>query len=260
MKKQLLNTRDCRSPKGTAYKIEFWAGEVAEVTLLSYPALAGDTLARAVRGYTGNYSKDALTREEADRMFADLKATKLGTPAEMLNFVFLVNDVPRSWTHQAVRTRIGASVVQESTRFFGSRGVYKVLVPRTLVDKGVTNVDYHEGTVEAIRAYVKTVETEGVSNQDARQMLPHSLLTSMFWSLTLRALMGVYEVRWCCQAEPSTWIPVMKQMKTLIRERCGDMIAGFLTAPVDRGQNCGFGASFDRPCVWRPRPPEEELV
>lgn len=264
MNKQLLMTWRGRSNCGTNYAIEFWAGEVAEVSLLSYPTDAAEALARAVRGYTGNYSRAALTREEADKLYADLKATKLGTPAEMLNFVFLVNDVPRSWTHQAVRTRIGASVVQESTRFFGSRGVYRVLVPKTLhhaTSNGeVVDETYADGTIVTIGNYADLVEQPGVSNQDARQILPHSLLTHMFWSLTLRALMGIYEVRWCCQAEPSTWIPVMKQMKKLIRESCGDAIAGFLIAPVDRGQNCGFGASFDRPCTWRPRPPESELV
>lgn len=260
MKKTLLAHSDEVSPSGMKYAIEYWAGEVAEVTILSYPMYAQDTLARAVRGYTGNYSQEPISRAESDKMYADLKATKLGTPAEMLNFVFLVNDVPRSWTHQAVRTRIGASVVQESTRFIGALKLYKVLVPRTAHVGDVVNKDYFHGIRDSINSYAALVEQPGVSSQDARQLLPHALLTHMFWSLTLRALMGIYEVRWCCQAEPSSWIPVMKQMKTLIRSTCGDVIADFLTAPVDRGQNCGFNASFDRKCEWRPRPPDDEIV
>jgi flavin-dependent thymidylate synthase len=235
------------------YKLEFWGGEVAQVTLIDYPANARQALARTTRGYTGRYDEEPMTEEELSQHLSDLKKTKLGTPAEMLNFVFLVRDVPRSWTHQAVRTRIGAAVVQESTRFIGAKDTYKILVPKTAnTGMGLDN-SYVTGNIQAIRSYEEMLTHYGVASQDARNLLPHSLLTHMYWSLTLRALMGIYEVRWCCQAEPSTWIPVMKQMKSLITSSCGEDISAFLTAPIMRGQSCGFGASFDRPCEWKPR-------
>jgi len=147
--------------------------------------------------------------------------------------------------------------VQESTRFIGARDLYKVFVPKTAHNGTEIDNDYVQGNVDAIRAYANMVEKVGVHSQDARNLLPHSLLTHMFWSLTLRALMGIYEVRWCCQAEPSTWIPVMRQMKALITSSCGNEIAGVLKAPIDRGQSCGFNASFDRPCEWKNRHVEE---
>jgi thymidylate synthase ThyX len=190
---------------------------------------------------------------EVEQHMTDLKKTKLGTPAEMLNFVFLVRDVPRSWTHQAVRTRIGAAVVQESTRFIGAKDVYNVLVPRTAHNGSTVDPAYLTGNIQALAAYEEMLTHAGVASQDARNLLPHSLLTHMYWSLTLRALMGIYDVRWCCQAEPSTWIPVMKQMKSLITMSCGSNIADFLSAPILRGQSCGFNASFDRPCEWKVR-------
>jgi hypothetical protein len=253
MKKKLLYALDEKSSKGTPYNIEFWGGEVAEVTLIDYPANARQALARTTRGYTGRYDEEPMGEEELSQHLGDLKKTKLGTPAEMLNFIFLVKEVPRSWTHQAVRTRVGAAVVQESTRFIGARNQYKILVPRTAAVNGKSiNQDYLVGNLVAIRSYMDAIEG-GVHSQDARQLLPHSMLTHMFWSLTLRALMGIYEVRWCCQAEPSTWIPVMKQMRDLIVTSCTEDIAAFLTAPIMRGQSCGFGASFDRPCEWTSR-------
>lgn len=253
MNKILLDTAEYDTEKGTHLEIEFLAGEVAEVSLVSSPTNAEQTLAKAVRGYTGNYEPNNVPPELLQSFFKDLKSTKLGTPLEMLNFVFLVRDVPRSWTHQAVRTRIGAAVVQESTRFIGARSVYKVLVPKTAIHATSIDDTYFYTTAHAILGYANFVEQDGVSSEDARQLLPHSLLTHMYWSLTLRTLMGIYEQRWCCQAEPSTWIPVMRQIKQKVAEACGANIAGFLTAPIDRNENCGFNASFDRPCTWRKR-------
>jgi len=251
MIKTLLH-KHAGSCNGHDYSVEFWGGEVAEVQLISWPYDAARTLAVTTKGYTGDYT-NSMDPAGIRPHLEDLKSTKLGTPAEMLNFVFLVRDVPRSWTHQAVRTRIGAAVVQESTRFIGAKDVYKVLVPKTLHNGVGIDASYFSGNLSAIAAYESALTHHGVASQDARNLLPHSLLTHMYWSLTLRALMGIYEVRWCCQAEPATWIPVMKQMKNLIAGSCGKHISDFLSAPIMRGQPCGFDASFDRPCEWKAR-------
>lgn len=250
-------TRLCRaseiSRKGHHYEVEFWGGEVAEVSIVGWPNDAFDILTRTTRGYAGKYTMEPFTIEERAQYLADIQKTKLGTPTEMVNFVFLIRDVPRSWTHQAVRTRIGAAVVQESTRFIGSKDVYKVLVPKSAHHNLQINTDYLNGILSSVAAYENAVATDGVSSQDARQLLPHALLTHMFWSLTLKTLMTVYNQRWCCQAELSTWVPAMRQMKRLVIEKCGEEIGSMLTAPIDRGESCGYGASFDRPCVWKKR-------
>lgn len=238
----------------TKVKVIFLTGEAPEVKLLSYPTNAKQTLAKAIRGYKGIYSNEPVEEEEVTQLFKDLKNTKLGTPAEMLNFVFLVLDVPRSWTHQAVRTRIGSAVVQESTRFIGIQNEFRIYVPKSVSgirEHTKMNQDYKESTLVAIQNYCNMI-IDGVEGQDARNLFPHALLTNMYWSLNLRALMGIYEVRWCCQAEQGTWIPVMRQMKEQIAASCGEEIANFLSSPFTRGEpDCGFNASFDRKCTWR---------
>lgn len=237
---------------GRDITVNFWTGQVAEVSLISYPTDCIQTLAKIVRGYKGIYNDNPVMEPAVEQLLMDLKNTKLGTPAEMLNFVFLVNYVPRSWTHQAVRTRIGAAVVQESTRFIGIKDQFDIYVPHSARTKPERKIDpmYKDSVLVSIRNYCEMV-IEGIPSQDARQVLPHSLLTHMYWSLTLRALMGVYDVRWCCQSEPGTWLPVMQQMRNLIAQKCGTEISDFLTSPVMRGENCGFNASFDRKCTWR---------
>jgi thymidylate synthase (FAD) len=261
MEKKLLQTTELVSQQGTEYKIEYWAGEVAEVTILDWPSNALETLARATRGYLGNYSNEPISQEEKDLFAVEIMKTKLSTPVEFLNFVFLIRDVPRSFTHQLVRTRIGAAVVQESTRFLGVKNTYKILVPKTAHNGMTIDTNYVVGNQVAIDSYVNMLETPGIHSQDARQLLPHSILTSLFWSINMKALQVVYNQRWCCAAEPSSWLPVMRQCKQSIIDKCGEDIGGLLTAPIDRGQPCGFDSKvLDKECFWRPRMPEYRKV
>jgi thymidylate synthase (FAD) len=251
MEKTLVKESMFYSAKRKQFTIQFWAGEVAEVALVDYPSSALATLARATRGYLGNYTMDPFKEGELELFAAEIQKTPLGTPVEMLNFVFLVRDVPRSFTHQLVRTRIGASYVQQSTRFLGALGLYKVLVPGTCLKEGKVDPDYYHGTCAAIQAYADTVEKEGVKSEDARQLLPHAILTHVFWSINMKALKLVYNQRKCCCAEPSSWLPLVSQVKRLITEKCGPVIGGMLTSPVERGESCGFNSKLlDQPCRW----------
>ncbi len=250
--KTLVLEEEFWSQAGKRYTVQFWAGEVAEVHLLDYPTNALETLARATRGYLGNYTMEPFKEGELELLAREIQKTPLATPIEMLNFVFLVRDVPRSFTHQLVRTRIGASYVQQSTRFIGALENYKVLVPESCLVAGKVDEDYHTGIVYSIQAYANAVEKNGIKSEDARQLFPHALLTHVFWSINLKALRLVYNQRWCCCAEPSTWLPVMRQVKRAITEMCGPVIGGMLTASIDRGESCGFNSKvLDQPCKWR---------
>lgn len=255
MEKKLVKSSEFVSAKKRPFTVEFWAGEVAEVHILDWPTNALETLARATRGYLGNYTMEPFKPGELELFAQEIQKTPLGTPVEMLNFVFLVRDVPRSFTHQLVRTRVGASYVQQSTRFIGSLASYKVLVPGSCLDKNnKVDPDYYNGVVAAVQAYANTVEKEGVKSEDARQLLPHAMLTHVFWSINMKALKLVYNQRWCCCAEPSSWLPVMRQVKQLVSGVCGDTIGGMLTAPIDRGESCGFNSKLlDQPCRWQDR-------
>ncbi len=249
--KTLLLEEKFVSNKGSEFTIQFWTGEVAEVYLIDHPTNALETLARTARGYLGNYTMDPFKEGELELFASEIQKTPLNTPLEMLNFVFLIRDVPRSFTHQLVRTRVGASYVQQSTRFLGSQECYKVLVPISCVSNDTVDEDYYKGIVDSITAYANTVEKEGIKSEDARQLLPHAILTHVFWSINLKALKLVYNQRWCCAAEPSSWIPVMRQVKRTITEACGAVIGGMLTAPIDRGESCGFNSKLlDQPCKW----------
>lgn len=254
MDKKLFHEAKFENAEGQPFSIQFWTGEVAKVDLIDHPFNALETLARSTRGYLGIYDLDPISPEDMQRLSKEIQETPLATPIEFLNFVFLVRDVPRSFTHQLVRTRIGAAYVQESTRFMGHRGLYKVLVPDSIANSENSYIvqKYLESINCSIACYENIVCKKAIPSQDARQLFPHALLTNLFWSINMKALKTVYNQRWCCCAESSTWLPLLRQVKEQIITACGKEIGGMLTAPIDRGESCGYNSKLlDQPCKWR---------
>ena len=100
----------------------------------------------------------------------------------------------------------------------------------------------------------------GMENQDARLILPHSILTNLFWGISLKTLMYVYRQRMCCNAETSVWVPLMAQIKKVMHREYDPDIAALLKSNVEERKSCGYDASFDRPCVWTNGIPLDELA
>lgn len=240
---------------GETFTINFLRGSPSEVSLVAHTGMtatgnnAADLMAMGMKAYIGNYNAEVPTGDDYERYVKDVAQTKLATPAEMIHMTFLIRNVTRAWTHQAVRYRIGTAYIQESLRFLGHGEEYNILLTR---ENEKHLPDYVWGITEALRSY-QTMIANGSPVQDARGVLPHHILTHMYWDMSLRTLMQVYNTRWCCQAQQDEWIPVLRQMKSEVRRYMGDLVADTITAPIDRGQSCGFNASFDRPCVWRQR-------
>lgn len=250
---------------GSDFEVHFHEISPAKVTLFSWPrTIEGDgperLLAYGMRSYLDEWDWDNMTPEEIDRFSKDAVLSGLPTPLEWPLFVFLVEGVSRSWTHQAVRYRIGSSFNQQSMRMFGQGNKYHVLA--TKENQKYKDL-YYPGMVAAINCYDKMV-LAGSPLQDARGVLPHHILTCLIWGITLKSLMHVYNTRHCCQAQQDEWAPVLRQMKKEIRTKVGDPIANMITGRIDRGESCGFNASIDRACRWRradgtPLPEEEQI-
>jgi thymidylate synthase (FAD) len=221
-------------------------GKVYLVDSMRNPEL---TVARLCEGYEGIYGDLYFpTEKEIAKAFDDVKRTKLQTPMEMIYTVWLITGVTRAFTHQLVRTRL-ASYVQESMRFMGHKGVYQILATGAVARNDDDNV-YDDAILNSIRAYEKLLE-DGIPAEDARGVLPTNILTSIYVGIPLNSLMHIYEQRVCCQAQQGEWVPILQQMKELLRTEVSEKVAGLLTAPYERGEPCGYNASFDRPCTWR---------
>lgn len=224
--------------------LDMVGGITTEVKLIAITENPTSSLAIATNGYNGVYT-DNISIEDEDTLLADIRNTKLGAPIEMVNMIFLLKGVTRSHTHQIVRYRIGSSYVQESLRFRPDRP-FEVFVPDNIANSEEEFDEYCFGIQHSIRAYLDMVE-RGVPGQDARDILPHGILTSLFWSTSLASLKHIFAQRWCCQAQTDRWIPLLAQMRDCLKTYELD---AFLQSPAERGENCGFNANFDRPCAW----------
>lgn len=232
-------------------KVEFVLPPAAKVTLLSITKYPAYVLSVVTRGYTQVYDGNIMENEITD-MLDQIHRTRLQTPLEFVNMVWLLNDVSRAFTHQLVRYRMGTAYVQESMRFADKRKSPKVLITPEVYNKSAERELYETAVMEAFDSYDKMIEA-GVPIQDARGVIPHHVLTNIFFSCNLKTLAHIYEQRTCCQAQHHEWPDVMRQMKMALPES----VQRFIRAPWETGaKDCGFGATFDRPCKYPERWPK----
>lgn len=241
--------RVLREYRAETYTVQIVGGDVSEVSLVSMTSSPEYVLAVTTRGYTGEYSTHPPSSTERQKLLEDIVKTKLATPTEMIHFTWLITGVTRAWTHQAVRYRVGTAFVQQSMRFLGYQDIYRVLCPLDSNDYGFDDFCY--ASYRGVKAYVDMKDL-GIADQDARGVLPTNILTALFWDMSLSTLMHIVNTRWCCQAQTDEWLPVLKQMREQVYTASPEM-AELITAPIERGEPCGFNASFDRPCMWKKR-------
>lgn len=261
MREQMIvHTVSGHSEKSGAYEILFVKPSAATVSLCSFTSFPKATMYLTTRAYKGFYDPDPTNLpedgyDEADAMW-DIQRTKLQTPLEMVHMLWLLQDVTRAFTHQLVRYRVGTSFVQESMRFFGMRKQFKVLITGKAADEKRTEDQlsnfktYMYGIVEVITSYVDLLD-HGVPDQDARGVLPTNILTNIFFDCSLRTLQNIMPQRLCCQAQQGEWQPILKEMREQISKYMGEEIKTILRAPYEKGEDCGYRASFDRPCTWQ---------
>lgn len=219
---------------------------IADVKLVDITSNPAQTLARVTNTYNGKLSAETLPEEEVTKIIDDIFRTKLQTPMEHVHFVWLISNVTRAFTHQLVRYRVGTSFAQESMRFYGKHGIYRVL--GTHLKPGEREA-YGEAAARAIQGYVDLVD-EGTADEDARGLLPTNILTDIFFDCSLRTLQGIMPQRLCCQAQQGEWQPILRKMRDLVAEK-DPRLESLLRAPYEVGQPCGYRASFDRPCKWQ---------
>jgi thymidylate synthase ThyX len=232
--------------QGNRYTIDFVRPGAAGVYLVTHTGRPIQTMAITTRGYTGVY-RSVIDNTDIQPLLDDIVKTKLQTPFEMVHTLWLLRNVSRAFTHQLVRYRIGTSFVQESMRFLGKQGAYQVL--NTVGDEDHI-LRYHMAALSGVQNYHELV-LAGVPSQDARGVLPTNILTQLFFSCSLRTIQNIIPQRLCCQAQPGEWQLVVKEMRRAIGAQMGKQISDMLRAPYELGQDCGYRASFDRPCIWQ---------
>lgn len=120
---------------------------------------------------------------------------KHNTPFEFIHFAFLIRDVSRSLTHQLVRHRL-CSFVQQSQRYV------KYTEDSDVWDKMILPLDVLMSKRDDMKNEIKKIFSEakqayqnlikmGLSNDDARCVLPNAMPSTICMSFNLRHFLEV---------------------------------------------------------------------
>jgi thymidylate synthase (FAD) len=209
-----------------------------------------------------HHNLDEIDEEYAISLVRDLKKTALAGGLEVVDMLFQIENVPRSLTHQMVRTRVGATYHQESLRFTTRKEGFDYDIGPTILNSKADTVGCCEqspveiftdtmiGLADTYRALVEA----GVSTEDARGVLPINTLTKIGVKYNFKTLVHCANVRLCYQSQ-AHWKSIFKQIKGEIFEKVHPVLAEFLVPICSVTGRCEYKSIFDRKC-----PIEQKLI
>ena len=117
---------------------------------------------------------------------------------EFCDFTFHIEGISRALSHQLVRHRL-ASYAQRSQRYCSENGFDYVIPPSIAKD------EENKHTFTALMGYINMMynrlQQAGISNEDARMILPNACTTCIEVKMNLRALMNFMNERLCSCAQ-----------------------------------------------------------
>ena len=194
------------------HKQEVRGTEGMEVSLVDYPVNPYHTIAL---GQTASYRpwKDSFTIDEMLKIIGDISSGKIwaGQCFEGINFVFKIEGISRALTHQLVRVRVGAGMMQES----GREGTWEdcsFITPLTILENPQAHKEYVNmmGAQIGTYSYLKEI---GIPPQDARFMFGHGVAQNMWLTINMRALM-----EWCSKRLCTTMQWEINTLARMIRD------------------------------------------
>lgn len=241
------------------------------------------SVAALVAQYSGHVIRDLseVTDDMRRAALDDMGKTVLNGPLEAVQFHWQIEGVPRTITHQMVRSR-ASFFAQESLRFAVPEGDWAEEVPLPPALAGIDRWSEEQVAMaqdsEAYRAYVEWKHTMrflqdkyqrlielGLPAEEARGVLPHDMPTRIHVIHDLRTLLAEAGKRTCTQAQ-FPWRLIFAGMANELRQwgHIGGMsrgpdgwqfreIANRLRPVCFQTGSCGFMAQFDRSCNIRDR-------
>lgn len=146
---------------------------------------------------------------------------------EFCDYVFLITDVSRAFTHQLVRSR-HASYAQQSQRTVDMSG-FEYIASGTLAGGPDVHesANYHDGEMETVAqtiyhdamgdldvAYQKLI-AQGIPPQDARGLLPTNVTTAIVMKVDLREMSHMAALRLCTRTQ-GEYQQVFKAMREAV--------------------------------------------
>ena len=149
---------------------------------------------------------DNLTDEQVDKFLNVLMNMGHASPIEHVNFIFAVEGVASSLTHQLVGHR-HMSYSQKSQRYV-TEGDFDYIVPPEIAADPFSASIYGHAMLDAQHAYDELVvrlicsgRTEKEACEDARYVLPNACETKIVVTMNVRELLHFFNVRGCNRAQ-----------------------------------------------------------
>lgn len=157
-------------------------------------ALAANTCYSAVdisNMYIGSEIKDPKP------LIEKLKSMGHWSPFEHASFTFGIEGISRSCSHQLVRHRL-ASYSQKSQRYV------KEVAPRWIAPEGIVKSSLFPKYLETCKIvldFYKEMCDNGISEEDARYILPNATDTQIVMTMNARELIHFCQLRMCNRAQ-----------------------------------------------------------
>ncbi|MCL5984971.1 MAG: FAD-dependent thymidylate synthase [Actinobacteria bacterium] len=175
-----------------------------------------------------------LSDEDIRRILKKIMTSRHYSALEHASFTFGIEGISRACSHQLVRHRI-ASYNQQSQRYVKYTSDVECVIPNSMIKDEEARKIFLDVWDAAIGAYNELVSM-GISQEDARYVLPNASPTKIIVTMNARELLHFFELRTCQRAQ---WEirRLAKKMLLLVREICPTIF-------VDSGPSC-----FRGPCM-----------
>lgn len=142
----------------------------------------------------GRESERASYEEKLETLEQMLSGKSLSLGLETVQFVFRISGITRIDTHQIVRQRIGVTFSQQCSgdQFWNHHNV--LVEPSILAHPLYADPFIHQALGNKM-LYQQMLDTEEISVQAARSILPHCLDTFVFMKVDLATLLFFYQKR-----------------------------------------------------------------
>lgn len=167
---------------------------------------------------------------------------------EFLEFLFLIEDVSRAFTHQLVRHRIGTKFAQQSQRTV-DMGLFDFVMPEPGETDGPIK-DAYEDALDAIHLGYRDLIKLEVKPQDARALLPTNVSTNINFGCNLRTLHDMARLRLCTKTQ-GEFQDVFRAIKSEV-ERALPWAATVLQVECCWTGTCAFPTFPVEDCVLKP--------
>lgn len=142
---------------------------------------------------------ESLDPEATNKFLEKLIANSHYSPLEHITFTFAIEGVSRALMGQITRHRL-ASFSIRSQRYC-NEGNCDFIVPNSIASNKET-LDFFNDCVDDIKWQYNYLQKEyGISNEDARALLPNAIATRMIVTMNARELLHFFGERCCSHAQ-----------------------------------------------------------